>query len=624
MNRLKISLLIMVILLAIYLLIRIVFYCIYFNHADVDAAMFVKLFYWGMRLDFTALFYINLPFWIYYFFLHYLPPVTLRTKIAVVLLALLNVPFLAINCIDLAYYGITNRRSTSDLLFVFLDSLSALPAFIKNYWHLFLLFFIMAVMLCIAASAILQKDLHRNGRTWYAEYLLGLVTIGAFAFIARGTGERPIFPSTPLLYFEAQYQPLAGNSTLTFLFSLAKRRQQLEFKNYYSNSQLDSIFTIKRQYNHTEPFRHKNVVIFILESFCREQLEPGSPYRAQTPFLDSLIKQSTWCSNAFANGVASNQGIVSILASMPPLLDEPYFHSIYSNNKLRGLGTILKEEGYATHFFMGAGPDHFGFGKFCKMVGIDNYHSRIEFDDDTWYDGNWGIFDHKFLPFGAKKLSKKHNPFLAVFFNLSSHFPFSLPHDLKKQFRGRSAFLRSVSYVDYSLRLFFDSIKNSPVYKNTLFVFTADHSIIGYVKKSFDPFTVYRIPIFIYDPSSPVYEAINKPVQQTDIVPTILDKLAYSKAFMAFGRSIYDTTENYVVNKYQGMVQVTDSSFLFGYNEKNEKQAYLLNTQNGSTLKEDLADSAKYAGIRQRLLRYDKAVIQRYNNALIKNQLYVK
>jgi phosphoglycerol transferase MdoB-like AlkP superfamily enzyme len=290
------------------------------------------------------------------------------------------------------------------------------------------------------------------------------------------------------------------------------------------------------------------------------------------------------------------------------------------------LGTILKEQGYATHFFMGAGPDHFGFGKFCKMAGIDQYHSRTDFNDDRYYDGNWGIFDHRFLPFGARTLNKEKQPYLAVFFNLSSHLPFTIPVELRDKFRhsGKTAFLRSVSYVDYSLRLFFDSIKNSPDYKNTLFVFTADHSIIGYIKESFDPFSIYRIPIFFFDPASSQYEHISKPVQQTDIVPTILDKLAYSDPFMAFGRSIYDSSENYVVNKYQGMVQVTDSSFLLGFNAETGKPAYLLNTRNDATLKINLLDSLPYAATRDRLLRFNKAVIQRYNNALIQNQLYIK
>jgi phosphoglycerol transferase MdoB-like AlkP superfamily enzyme len=622
-KRIRIACLLFVILLVLYTLLRLGFYFTYFG-GQSNSANLAGVFYWGMRLDFTGLFYINLPFWIYYFFLHYWLPETFRTKIAVALLVLLNIPFLALNCIDLAYYGITSRRSTIDLLFVFRDSLSALPMFLIKYWYLFVLFIVMVWLLCIATRMTLDKSLYRNGRTWYADYLLGLVIIGVFAFIARGTGERPIFPATPLLYFEAQYQPLAGNSTLTFLYSLVKRQKQVELKNYYAENQLDSIFTIKRQYHHAGPFQHKNVIIFILEAFGRDQLEPGNPYRAQTPFLDSLISKSTWCSNAFSNGRASNQGIVSILASMPPLIDEPYFHSIYSNNRLRGLGAILKEEGYTTHFFMGAGPDHFGFGKFCKMVGIDNYHSRVEFNDDNWYDGTWGIFDHQFLPYGAKKLSKESSPFLAAFFNLSSHMPFTLPSDLRGHFKGRIAFLRSVSYVDYSLRLFFDSIKNSPVYKNSLFVFSADHSGVGYYKSLSDPFSIYRIPIFIFDPASPVYEVIKKPVQQIDIVPTILDKLHYSNPFMAFGRSIYDTAASYVLNKYLGTVQVIDSNFLLGYNAEIGKQAYLLNTHNDSTLKVDLKDSLKYTGIDQRMLRYNKAVIQRYNNALIQNQLYIK
>lgn len=625
-RKIKVITLLFLLLLLIYTLLRTWFYLLYFHgHGKVPAL--AAIFALGVSMDFTALFYVNLLFLLFYFFVFDWLPERIGSKIALSLFLLLNIPFLAINFIDLGYFKFTNRRITRDFLLVMNDSLGALPAFFKNYWYLFLSFALVVVCLFFAAKRILYRTTVVAEQAWYVKYPLALLIIIVLSGLARGVGGRPVLPTTPLLYFDAEYQPLAANSTLSFLYSIAKRHRELDVLNFYSEKELDSIFTIKRVYHHKEPFQRKNVVIFIMESFCREYLENGSPYRAKTPFLDSLISQSTWCSNAFSNGTISNQGIVSILASMPPVLDGPYFYSIYSNNKIRALGTILKEEGYSTHFFMGAGPDHFGFGKFCRMAGIDHYVSREDFNDDRYYDGSWGIYDHRFLPFGAGMLQKQAKPFLAVFFNLNSHYPFAIPPELRNRFNfpGQQPSQKSAAYVDYSLQLFFNEAKHSDWYRNTIFVFSADHSLLSYGRNDFNAYTAFRIPIFIFDPSAPEYHEIKKTVQQTDIVPTILDKLAYSGAFMSFGRSIYDSTaENYAINRFRGVIQAADTGFLLGYNPETKQPAYLYRTTGDSSVKTNLVKDPAYEAIKSRLLRFDKAVLQRYNNSIIHNNIFVR
>lgn len=623
-KKVRIACLLFVTLLVLYTLLRICFYYIYFNGQSKGADL-AGIFYWGMRLDFTALFYVNLPFWIYFFFLHNWLPVTIRSKIAMVLFLLLNIPFLAINFIDLVYFNFNNRRSTSDLLFVTGDSMHAIGAFVKDYWYLFLSFAILVLLLFITVKTVFNRMSFTITTPWYKQYIVALIPLLSFGVIARGTATRPIMPSTPLLYFESFYQPLASNSTITFLYSLVKRQTQLEIKHYYTSQELDSLFPIKRQYVHDKAFQRKNVVIIMLESFCREYLEPGNAYRAQTPFLDSIIAQSTWCSNGYANGFTSNQGIVSILGSLPPLTDEPYYQSVYSNNKIRGIGTILKDQGYSTHFFYGASPDHFGFSKFCKIVGIDHQHTSQDFNDEKYFDGSWGIYDHQFLPFAGRMLQKEDSPFLAVLFNISSHPPFSLPADLSDRFnfQGQQPFQKSVAYVDYSLQLFFDEIKNTNWYKNTLFVFCADHSIMHAIKRPVNVLASVRIPIFLYDPADPVYRNVSKMVQQMDIVPTILDRLAYSDPFMSFGHSLYDTAGSYAVSKFYGL-QLCDSSFLFRFNQDMDEPVCLYNTSTDSAMKINLLNIQDFSDKKNKMLRYSKAMIQRYNNSLIQNQLYVK
>ena len=180
--------------------------------------------------------------------------------------------------------------------------------------------------------------------------------------------------------------------------------------------------------------KKKNVVIFILESISRGYLLPGDPQKAVSPFFDSIISQSIFFPNGFANGFNSNQGIVSILGGLPAFLDEPFYYSVYANTPLHGIGNILEEKGYSTNFFMGAKRDHFGFEKIGRMAGIEEFYWRDQFNDENAFDGNWGIFDEPFLQYGADILSKKKEPFFAVFFKISSHPPFTIPASHKQDF----------------------------------------------------------------------------------------------------------------------------------------------------------------------------------------------
>jgi phosphoglycerol transferase MdoB-like AlkP superfamily enzyme len=626
MDRIKRVVAMLLLLLGIYSLLRMAFYLFYFEGNDLSFTTLCAMFYWGMRIDFAILFYLNLPFVAWYLFIDGFVPRLWQRVAMLVLWWLPNAGMLAVNTIDLAYFGFINRRSTVDLLYVAGDSLKGIGSLLVSYWYLLLFFGLATVGLYLAGKKWLygkQAVARIHTLPGYSVALVVLIILGVFA---RGTADRPLLPSTPLLYFPPQYQPLVNNSTYTFLYSVLKRQQQLAVKIDFTPKTLDSIFTIRRQYSQVVPFAKKNVVVIILESFSKELLQAGSGHRASTPFLDSIIAQSTWCNNAYANGLMSNQGIVSILASMPPFLDEPYYHSVYSNNALRGIGEVLKEQGYATHFFMGAGSDHFGFAKFCRLVGIDRYHSRDDFNDNRFDDGHWGIFDHKFLPFAAGVLNREPKPFLAVLFNLSSHDPYILPPDLRSRFRfpGQQPFQRSVAYVDYSLRLFFDSVKHTDWYKNTLFVFTADHTNYRTLQKAGNNFTAYRIPIFLFNPAEPVYRVIDKPVQQMDIVPTILDRLHYAGPFMAFGRSVDDTAVNYMLSRPGSLVQVLDSSFLLGYNDATSQPVYLYRYHQDEPLQHNLLHDTAYREPVGRLQRYLKAVIQRYNNSLINNDLLIK
>lgn len=614
-------LLIIFLLLTVYTAFRLAFYFIYFFPADLSFREIVSMFYWGCRLDFTLLFYINLPFLFFHFFLSGLFSPA-KARIISILLLLINLPMLAIEFIDLVYYRFNLRRSNYDLFFVFRDSGSAFISFFKTWWYLFLIFFCIGFLILFLQWKILS---YRNPAAWRGKhYLIFTLIVAVGMLIARGGRARPILPSTPLLYFSPVYKPLVSNSGITFLYSIIKEKHALQELSHFNEQQLDSLFTIRRQYADTTDFQKKNVVIIILESFAKAYLTPGDSLKAVTPFLDSIMKESLVCTNAYANGLESNQGLVAILAGLPPFTEIPYFHSRYGNNQIRGIGTLLKEEGYSTCFFMGAGEDHFGFGKLCRILGIDEYISATDYNNDEHHDGEWGISDHYFLPFAGRMLTGKTGPFLAVLFNLSSHPPYVIPDTLKQNFTlaGQTPAQNSISYTDYSLRLFFQEIRNQPWYRNAVFAFVADHSAAGLIDRPVNSLNAFTIPLFFHLPGAKLPDTITRPVQQLDVVPALLDLLNYSKPFMSFGESVLKPGKRFVYNRINGMDQVIDESHIAGFQMNSGVIAYKFNYRTDPGLQVNLLHDTTLKNTRLGIR--SKAFLQRYHQSMRKNQLFVK
>jgi phosphoglycerol transferase MdoB-like AlkP superfamily enzyme len=613
-------------LMMLYFIARLCFYFFYFN-GIISGNDIWKVFYWGARMDFFILFFLNLPFLMLYFFGRRYFPGIIFNLTGYFFCLLPNMLMLALNITDIAYFKYTHRRSNIDIVYVTGDSLPAMSSFLKQYWPLLLLFIVLVILSYrVFRKYILetrvQTTVAKSGKAVFTSFCFLLL----LTFMAMGSGMKPLLPSTPLLYLKPEFRPLAINSTVTFIYSIFRKQTRLPNPGYFKASTIDSLASVRKEYAQQFGFSKRNVVIFILESFSAELIDRNSTSKAQTPFLDSLMGKSIYCKNAFANGLESNKGIVALLGSIPPLMDEPYYYSPYSDNRFNGIGTILHQQDYSTFFFMGASPDHFGFGKWCRMLGIDNYYSEKEYGHAEHHDGNWGIYDHYFFPYAAGILRSAHSPFLAVMYNISSHPPFSIPPELKRQFTipGQTAQQNSITYVDYSLRRFFDTIRNEPWYDSTLFVFSADHAITLDGGRRSDLYNLFRIPIFFHIPANHNGATISKVVQQLDVVPSILDMLHYNKPFMSFGQSIFREKEGFTVNKVFDSFQYIDSSFLMGYNQGLDSVLYFYNYKNDPGLSGNLSHQEQTdEGIRQRR-RQLQAFIQQFDERMTKNRLFIR
>ncbi|MBK6988266.1 MAG: sulfatase-like hydrolase/transferase [Bacteroidetes bacterium] len=118
-----------------------------------------------------------------------------------------------------------------------------------------------------------------------------------------------------------------------------------------------------------------------------------------------------------------------------------------------------------------------GFDNFAKQRATIDILGAQEYNDDSDFDGSWGIYDEPFLKRTTEELTKIDNPFFATIFTLSSHHPYEIPKKYESTFeKGTLPIHKSIRYADHSLKIFFEQASTLPWFKNTLFVITADHT----------------------------------------------------------------------------------------------------------------------------------------------------
>ncbi len=485
----------------------------------------------GIRYDLMLIFLINTP----YIILE-LINVDLQNKalgmLTKTLFVAVNLFAIIFNIIDIFYYAYTLDRLTFDFFYYLttqknLDIL--LYRFAGDYWYGFLAFVLFIFLIFKGYSKIgtfeIKRLTPRSSRRIPAAFIIVWILIAQLGIFSITTNKSKSYKG------DAFYLSALLNTPFNTLMNWFDPVNQSLVKEI-----TPTIYTA----NDSAAMDKKNVVIFILESFAKEGsafLNPDMYQGKQSymPFLDSLMHQSYCFTNAYANGRRSMDAVPALLASQPvTLYPKP------TDNK-NSLPYRLKEEGYTLQFFHGAHNGSMDFDKYCKMLGINNYYGMTEYNNDSDFDDTWGIWDEPFLQYMADVQKKTKEPFFSTVFNLSSHNPYIVPEKYKNQFQeGIAPICKCISYADYAIKQYFKTASKMPWFKNTIFVFSADHAIIPWHKSYATPQKSFAIPLFIYTPDGSLRGKNNEIAQQADIMPTILNLLHYPKQYSVVGNDLFN------------------------------------------------------------------------------------
>ena len=553
------------------------------------------------------------------------------------------------NLADCVYFKYTTRRTTATVFSEFSNEKNLGSIFgveVVNHWYLVLAGIALMAALWYVYRMPKGKEPAEVARPYrpvpmlkyYGMHLLCLAVFVPLCVAGmRGgftTAVRPITISNANQYVD---RPLEAAIVLNTPFSIIRTIDKPAFvvPDYYTDKQLDAIYSPVHIPASPLVKRRKNVVVIIIESFGREYIGgfnkwlEGGKYKGYTPFTDSLMQHSATYLYSYCNGRKSIDGMPSILSSIPMFV-EPFFLTPASMNNVSGLAGELKHEGYYSAFFHGAENGSMGFQAFARTTGFNDYFGRTEynadkrFGGDNDFDGTWAIWDEPFMQFYATKMGEMKQPFMTALFTASSHHPYVIPEKYKQVYPEEGIVIhKCIRYTDNALRCFFEKAKTMPWYKNTLFVITSDHTNLSdhaYYQTDLGGFCS---PIIFFDPSGDIKPGMRNAIaQQIDIMPTVLGYLGYGRKYVGFGIDLFSmpAKDTWAVNYLNGIYQYVKGDYLLQWDGQKTKALYRFRTD--LLLKRNVAD--KEPKVREAMEREVKAIIQSYMERMTKNELTVK
>ncbi len=506
------------------------------------------------------------------------------------------------NAWDVAYFSYTEKRTSYDYLMYMLNNPetgSLVGDFLMEFWWL-IIFFITSFSGLIYGYVKLKNPIsdYKAISSW-----IGLI-VGVFLTILIGRGGfqlKPVGVLESTNYCSLENSPAVLNSAFTIIKTYDF--VGVEEKNYFSEREVNRIFNPIQRSNpqHLLPGK-PNVVFILFESFGTMYCGPASP-ESYTPFLDSILNLSMYFDYGIANARTSMDALPTVVSSIPTWMNESFILSSYSSNQFEGFPSILKKDGYESAFFHGASNGSMRFDAFASAVGFDHYFGRTEYGNDKHFDGNWGIEDHHFMSWSIDRMNEFKKPFFSMIFTLSSHHPFTVPEAYKNRVRkGPDPLCKTINYVDFAFKSFWEKAKKQDWFNNTLFIFCADH--VGPTSRT-ERATLewgHRIPIAFYHASGKLPKVKDgSPFQQIDILPTALDLLNQKTSFFAMGASYFSN------RKYPKLAYSSENFIVF---EKEKKPFSWNEKQNNERSQVEILK-----------IRMLKAIYQQYTSSLIQNNM---
>ncbi|MED4055161.1 LTA synthase family protein [Niallia taxi] len=312
-----------------------------------------------------------------------------------------------------------------------------------------------------------------------------------------------------------------------------------------------------------------NVIYFHLESIQNFVINYSLNGEEVTPFLNSLTQdENTLYFNNFFHQTA--QGKTSdaefMIENSLYGLSRGSAFTTKSGNSYQAAPGILGQQGYTSAVFHGNAGSFWNRNEMYKSLGYTNFFDESYYDDvDPEQMTGYGIMDKPFFQKSVPLLNSLKQPFYAKFITVSNHYPYTMNQEetsiepATTEDKSVDNYFQTARYADEALNNFFDYLKKTGLYDNSIIIMYGDHygisenhntameKVIGKEVTPFESAALQRVPLFIRVPGQKG-GTIEEYGGQIDLLPTLLHLLGIdTKKYIQFGTDLLSEDHNELV-----------------------------------------------------------------------------
>lgn len=281
-----------------------------------------------------------------------------------------------------------------------------------------------------------------------------------------------------------------------------------------------------------------NIVFIMLESTRASATELHGGPEGVSPFLKELATTSLVAERAQTVVPHTSKALVAINCGFEPVLT---MHILEADRGIPGkcLPHLLKPHGYDTKFIQSAQGSFENRRGLVRNMGFEEFASLDDLDTTGFEPTNYfGVEDHVMIaPLKEWLTKERQNPFFLSILTISPHHQYFAPENMVKRHHHSEEdefdrYLHSIKITDDFVRRFFDLMKETGLYDNTVFVVVGDHGEgFGEHGRFQHDNVIYQegihVPLLFHDGRSPTAGKIEENLSQIDIVPSVLEMAGF-------------------------------------------------------------------------------------------------
>ncbi|GAA1430979.1 hypothetical protein GCM10009616_16930 [Microlunatus lacustris] len=283
----------------------------------------------------------------------------------------------------------------------------------------------------------------------------------------------------------------------------------------------------------------RNVVLVFLESTRGISTTLEQPELGSTPFLSELARTSLVAENAYTVVPHTSKALASAHCGVAPPLDMLVTESRPNGLNAPCLPELLGQHGYRSAFFQSATEHYDDRRGLVEQLGYDDFRPVDEMPTEDHERANYFGYEDDIMLGPSREWLAEHGeqPFLTGYLTVTAHHDYRVPSSIEAEELSEDPelndYLNTLRYQDRFVERLFDQYRELGLYDDTVFVVMADHGE-GFGEHGLRQHdnTVYeegvKIPLLVHDPADLRRRAVERPVSNTAVLPTVADRLGYA------------------------------------------------------------------------------------------------